>query len=331
MAPLPAAVAATRTAIRRALVSLRLPDDALVMTACSGGADSLALSAAAAFVAPRVGLRAGLVTIDHDLQPGSAERAREVAAWATEIGLAPARVLTVDARGRGEGPEAAARSARYRALTAAAIGTDASAVLLGHTLDDQAETVLLALARGSGPRGIAGMPEVRTVGTVRFVRPFLAVSREQTESACRELGLKPWSDPHNSDPAFARSRVRAAMPVLSDLLGSDLVANLARTAGLVAADTELLDRMAAEAEPGVTEGSALVVSALARLPDALRTRVLRRYALAVGAHPGALGAVHIAALDALIVSWRGQGPVGLPGGIEVRRNGDRLLTRRDNL
>ena len=231
MAVLAPPVAACRVAVRRALTGL--PDGALVLVACSGGADSLALADATGFVAPRAGLRAGLVSVDHGLQPGSAGRAASVADWARTAGFAPAIAVGVQVAGRTGGPEAAARDARYEALAVAAIDCGAAAVLLGHTRDDQAETVLLALARGGGPRGIAGMPARRLVSGVPFLRPLLDVSRVDTRAACAELGLRPWQDPHNADPAYARSRVRAALPVLVEALGADLVDNLARTAALV--------------------------------------------------------------------------------------------------
>jgi tRNA(Ile)-lysidine synthase len=321
MAALAPPVAACRVAVRRALTGL--PDGTLVLVACSGGADSLALADATAFVAPRSGLRAGLVTVDHRLQPGSADRASAVMAWASEAELAPALALAVNVDGRRGGPEAAAREARYEALASAATECDAAAVLLGHTRDDQAETVLLALARGGGPRGLAGMPARRQIRGVPFLRPFLEVSRAETRAACAERGLRPWDDPHNTDPAYARSRVRAAMPVLVDLLGPDLVDNLARTAGLVAADVEALDALAATARGGVanSDGS-LDVEALAALPTAVRTRLLRDLALRLGCPAGSLSAGHIAALDALVTDWHGQGPVNLPGGrVVCRRNG----------
>jgi tRNA(Ile)-lysidine synthase len=322
MAALDPAVAACRLALRAALAGL--PPGALVLAACSGGADSLALASALSFVAPRAGLRAGLITIDHGLQAGSAERAAEVAGWADGVGLAPAEAVpvTVD---RAGGPEAAARAARYAALAGAATRWSAAAVLLGHTRDDQAETVLLALARGGGPRGIAGMPARRLMHGVPFLRPFLDVSRAQTGSACAGLRLRPWADPHNVDPAYARSRVRAAMPLLVETLGPDIVDNLARTARLVAADVEALDALAAAAAgaTGRPDGS-LDVAALAELPTAVRTRVLRDLALRLGAPRAALSATHIDALDALVTDWHGQGPVSLPGGIGVVRSAGRL-------
>jgi tRNA(Ile)-lysidine synthase len=294
-----------------------------VLVACSGGADSLALASATAFVAPRLGLTAGLVTVDHGLQPGSATRARQVAEWGAGLGLEPSVVVPVSVAGRPGGPEAAARDARYEALVRAAVEHHADAVLLGHTLDDQAETVLLALARGAGPRGLAGMPERRVRDGATFLRPFLSVTRAQTRAACAELGLTPWEDPHNVDPAYARARVRAALPVLVETLGADVVANLARTARLVAADVAALDALAAAADVADRDGS-LRVADLAALPAAVRTRILRDFARRLGAPGAALAATHIDALDCLVMNWRGQGPVALPGGIEVSRRDGRL-------
>lgn len=330
MSAVPPAVSAIRVAVRA--VCRSTPADSLVLVACSGGADSLALAAATAFVAPRMGIRAGLVTVDHGLQSGSAQRAVDVVEWASREGLEPALVKAVDVEPYGDGVEAAARTARYAALAQAAVDERAVAVLLAHTRDDQAETVLLALARGGGPRGLAGMPLRRIVHGVAFLRPLLDISREQTLAACAALDLRPWSDPHNEDPAFARSRVRAAMPVLTKALGDDVVANLARTAALVAADTRFLDDLATTAyEQALDSDGALLASHLVAMADPIRTRVLRLFALGVGATPGALSHVHVVALDALVTKWHGQGAVALPGGFDVVRRGDRLLTLRDAL
>src|SRR5579862_3041691 len=222
-----AAVAEIRNAVRDCLADLEHGD--LVLAACSGGADSLALAAALAFVAPRAGLRAGGVTVDHGLQPGSAERAAVVAGLLRSLELDPVHsvAVTVAPAGSAAGPEAAARAARYAALDAVASAAGAVAVLLGHTLDDQAETVLLGLARGSGGRSLAGMPARRGV----YRRPLLGLRRATTAAACAELGLVPWQDPHNPDYRFARARVRhQALPALEEALGPGVAEALARTA-----------------------------------------------------------------------------------------------------
>jgi tRNA(Ile)-lysidine synthase len=324
MAALAPPVAAVRLAVRRALT--RIPADGPVLVACSGGADSLALAAATAFVAPRLGRRAGLVTVDHGLQDGSASRAAEIAEWAEAAGFAPVELTPVVVAGRPGGPEAAAREARYQALIEVAHRHEATAVLLGHTRDDQAETVLLALARGAGPRGLAGMPAERELAGVTLSRPLLDVGRAQTRKACAALGLTPWDDPHNVDPSYARARVRSdVLPVLTATLGPGVLDNLARTAKLIAADTAALDALgrSALADARTADGR-LAVPVLAGLPAAVRTRVLHGWARELGATPAALSHRHIVALDALVTGWRGQGAVHLPGAVRVTRRGDTL-------
>ncbi|HEV7897927.1 MAG TPA: tRNA lysidine(34) synthetase TilS [Planosporangium sp.] len=323
MTALAPSVAAVRVAVRRALAGV--PSGSLVLAACSGGADSLALAAATAFVAPRQGLRCGLVTVDHQLQPGSADRAAAVAKWGEAFGLSPVVSARVEVGGRAGGPEAAAREARYEALIAQARRVGAAAVLLGHTRDDQAETVLLALARGAGPRGLAAMPPRRDVAGVALLRPLLDVARTDTVAACEALGLSVWRDPHNSDPSYARARVRALLPALTDALGPGLVGNLARAAALAAADTEVLDALATKEGADAADGEGgLRISVLADLPAALRTRVLHAWARELGAAGSALSARHVDALDALVTRWHGQGAVALPGALHVTRRDGRL-------
>jgi tRNA(Ile)-lysidine synthase len=335
------AVAAVRLGVRRSLARLE-PGD-LALAACSGGADSLALAAALAFEAPRAGLRGGAITVDHGLQVGSAAQAAVVAATARELGLDPvhsvrAEVATRpahDARradggiGAYPGPEAAARHARYGAIGAVAAECGAAAVLLGHTLDDQAESVLLGLARGSGARSLAGMDEI----TGPYLRPLLGVRREQTRAACAAMGLQPWDDPQNSDQAYARTRVRQQiLPLMEELLGPGIAEALARTAGLLRADADALDAIAKDvAVPEVAEldvagpdVAGLDVAGLAALPAAIRTRVLRRAAIAAGAPAGALTAAHISELDAFVTRWHGQKWADLPGGVRCQRRYGRL-------
>ncbi|MEZ0492456.1 tRNA lysidine(34) synthetase TilS [Kineococcus sp. TBRC 1896] len=314
----PPAVAAVRVAVRRCLRGL---PPGPVLVACSGGADSTALAAATAFEARTAGRRAGLVTVDHGLHPGSAAVAARVVALAGSLGLDPARAVRV-AVGRTGGLEAAARTARYAALEAAAAEAGAVAVLLAHTLDDQAETVLLGLARGSGTRSLAGMPAVRGL----FHRPLLTVPRATVRQACAEEDLPVWEDPANADDRFARVRVRRdVLPLLESALGPGTAAALARTARAARDDADALDALAAGSDP-FADGSAAVDDLLAA-PPALRRRWLRAAALAAGCSASALGAGHVDALEALLLDWRGQGPVHLPGGAEgLRRCGRLVLT-----
>lgn len=313
MSRLDPSVARVRLAVRAVLPPARSAP--LVLVACSGGADSLALAKATGFVAPRQGWRAGLITVDHQLQDGSSEWAKTLVDWAHSEGFEVAQSVAVDV-GTNGGPEAAARVARYHALSASAKQLGASVVLLGHTEDDQAETVLLALARGAGPRGLAGMPVTRQIHGVRFVRPLLTVSRRTCRQACAAEGLSPWDDPHNVDSAYARARVRrAVMPALVEALGEDVVPNLARTASMIAADNGYLDELAL----GFHVDGDLSVTELAELPGPIRTRVLHRWALSLGVPGAALSHRHIGALEALVTDWHGQGPTMLPGGVTVRR------------
>jgi len=312
-------VALVRAAVRSSVADL--PPGALVLVACSGGADSLALAACAAFVAPRAGLRMGAVIVDHGLQPGSSEVAERVRSQLLDLGLDPVVVETVRV-GTSGGPEAAARAARHGALSAVAERLGASAVLLAHTLDDQAETVLLGLARGSGARSLSGMA-LRS-GVLR--RPLLDVRRVQTHSVCEVLGLTPWADPHNDDPRFARVRVRhEVLPTLERCLGPGVAAALARSARLLRDDADALDDWAGRVVDAVPEGVQLDVAALVELPRAVRARVLRMAATGVGSGP--LEASHVTALEALVSDWHGQGPVALPGGGSASRSCGRLHLR----
>jgi tRNA(Ile)-lysidine synthase len=318
-------VAAVRHAVRSVL--LELPPGSLALVACSGGADSVALASALAFEATRPGrtVRAGGVTVDHGLQPGSAQRADAVVRLLSGLGLDPVHCRTVVVGGEG-GPEAAARAARYAALDAVAEREGAAAVLLGHTLDDQAETVLLGLARGSGLRSLAGMAAIAGEQG-RYRRPLLGLARATTRSACADEGLPVWDDPHNADPTYARARVRAAvLPVLEAELGPGVAQALARTAQLARDDADALDAWAASAfaELGTAPDEGLDAAELERLPAAVRRRVLRLAALASGAPAGSLAAVHVVGVDALVTDWRGQGEVSLPGGGSVARRYGRL-------
>jgi tRNA(Ile)-lysidine synthase len=345
MGPHPA-VAEARACVRRCLGDLE-PGD-LILAACSGGADSLALAAALAHEAPRLGLRGGGVTVDHGLQEGSAAQAARVVAALEALGLDPVRQarVTVDGRPGAGGPEAAARHARYTALEQVARQTGAAAVLLGHSLDDQAETVLLGLARGSGARALAGMPARRG----RFRRPLLALGRATLRDACLAQGLDPWDDPHNRDPSYARVRVRQhALPALEEALGPGIAGALARSAAQLSADCDALDAIARTeewriqlavppesgpaAQAGDTAGdgdtatilSVADIEGLGALAPAIRTRVLRRAALLAGCPAGSLSAGHVAALDALVTGWHGQRGADLPGAVRVQRRYGKLL------
>ncbi len=297
-------------------------DDHGLLVACSGGPDSLALAAGCREVARRTGRLLTAVIIDHGLQDGSAEVAAGVVDQLSRSGIAPVEVVAVEVdHGSGDGPEAAARSARYAALHAAADRLGATTILLGHTRDDQAETVLLGLGRGSGTRSLAGM----AVRSGRLLRPLLELPRTTTEQACAEAGLTPWRDPHNSDPAYTRVRVRdRVLPLLESELGPGVAAALARTARLARADADLLDQLAdrAAADCHTGDGAVDCAATLAQ-PTALRTRILRRWLLDRGA--AQVSAAQLGEVDRLLTAWHGQAGVDLPALTVTRRDG-RLVT-----
>ncbi|HEX6367141.1 MAG TPA: tRNA lysidine(34) synthetase TilS [Agromyces sp.] len=302
--------------VRRAVRGV-LPAEGLVLVALSGGADSLALAAGVAFEAPRASLRAGAVIVDHGLQEGSADVAARAAAQTRDLGLDPVVVRRVDAAGGG-GPEASARAARYAALDEVADETGAALVLLGHTLDDQAETVLLGLARGSGAASLGGMP----ARSARYARPLLGIRRAATRQACLDAGLEPWDDPHNIDPSYARVRVRErVMPMLEAELGPGIAEALVRTAEQLREDEEAFDAQIDEFIEEVCEpaeaGIAVSVGALAANPAALRQRIIRHV---VASEFGvSLSRTQTLEVARLVTDWHGQGPIDLPGGIRARR------------
>ena len=317
------AVAEVRRAVRRALDVV--PEGATVLVGLSGGPDSLALAAATAFEAPKRGLRAIAVTVDHGLQDGSADAAAAASAQAGALGL-DARIVRVDASGDG-GPEAAAREARYAALANAAHGSGASAVLVGHTLDDQAETVLLGLARGSGAASLQGMsPSSELAPGVALLRPLLEVRRATTRAACAAEGLEPWDDPHNLDPRFARVRVRErVLPVLEAEVGPGIAEALARTATQLREDAAAFDQMIEETIEDIVEhaeaGISVSVAALAANPAALRHRIIR-HVVASEFHQS-LTRGQTLEVARLVTEWSGQGPIDLPG-CRARRVGGRI-------
>jgi tRNA(Ile)-lysidine synthase len=310
-------LAAVRHAVRRGLGDL--DPGARLVVACSGGADSLALASATVHEGRNEGWYVVGATIDHALQEDSAERAERVVAQLAVLGVdetVGARA-TVDAPGLG--PEAAARAARYALLDQIRERFAADAVLLGHTRDDQAETVVMGLARGSGGRAIAGMRR----SFDHYRRPLLDVSRLDTVTACQVEGLAVWDDPHNSDPAFTRVRVRRrVLPVLEEELGPGVTDALARTADQLRGDMDLLDEYADRALAETSVEGGLSTDAVAGLADPIRTRALRLAALAAGAPPGEMFHQHVLAVDALVTDWHGQKWVDLPGHVRAsRRNG----------
>ena len=312
---------AIRSAVRNALTDCAAGD--LILVAVSGGADSLALAYALSLEAPKLALRVEGVTVDHQLQSQSSVQAEKVVAALATMGIEKTHVIKVDVD-ITDGLEASARRARYAALDSCVEKTGATFVFLGHTRDDQSESVLLGLARGSGARSLSAM----AVRNGKYVRPLLAITREETLGACAEAQLDPWDDPHNADKAFTRVRVRTdVIPNLEKNLGPGISAALARTASLLRDDADALDQLA-ETEFALHDPLSLDISRLEKLPKAIRTRVLRLAIYAAGAPSGSLSADHITPIEALITEWSGQGASDLPGGVRVSRISGRLSLSR---
>lgn len=303
------ALVALRSAVRAALGKFS-PGD-LILVAVSGGADSLALAEAAKLEADKLALKLIGININHQLQVGSEIQSMKVVeqlSFPCEV-----RNITVELV---DGLEASARRARYQALEDFAKESGAVAILLGHTKDDQAETVLLGLARGSGARSLSGMAFENGI----YLRPFLNITRAQTVAACRELNLIPWNDPHNDDLNFLRVRVRKkVLPNLVQELGPGISDALVRSAALLRDDADALDHLAQEFWQ---KDRSLDVGPLAKLPKAIRTRVLRIALLESGVTQ--LSSDQIGQVEALISNWKGQGEVSLPAGVKVSRISGRL-------
>jgi tRNA(Ile)-lysidine synthase len=309
-------VPAVRNAVRSWLEKLEAGDKVLV--AVSGGADSLALAHALSVEAKLRAITVVGVTVDHQLQKESATQAQKTVNQLLVMDL-KCVVKKVDVNIK-DGLEASARTARYEALNEIAISENAVVVFLGHTQDDQAETVLLGLARGSGTRSLSGM----AAQTGIFVRPFLELTRETTESYCKESDLSFWEDPHNQDLQFARVRVRTqAIPVLEETIGPGISEALARSSHLLRDDADALDHWA-QREALTLDLADLECAHLEAMPKAIRTRVLRIAIYAQGAPSGSVTAEHVSVIEALITSWSGQGATNLPGGVKVERISGRL-------
>jgi tRNA(Ile)-lysidine synthase len=303
------ALVALRSAVRAELEKFSAGD--LVLIGVSGGADSLALAFASELEAEKLAIKLIAVVVDHQLQPGSSEIANKVSKTLNlETRIEKVNVEITD------GLEASARRARYVAFEKVAKELSAVAIFLGHTKDDQAETVLLGLARGSGARSLSGM----AIRNGIYVRPFLNITREQTLATCKELNLEPWNDPHNDDQNFLRVRARKnVLPIMERELGPGISDALVRSANLLRDDADALDYLA---DQYWAKEKSLEISKLETLPRAVRTRVLRLALFEKGVSQ--LSSEQVSQVEALISNWKGQGEVSLPAGVKVSRISGRL-------
>jgi len=316
-------VAAIRKAVREQISSL--PPNSTLLVAVSGGADSLALASATAFEGRRLGFKIAAVIIDHDLQKASDQIALRAEAACRRLGLDPILIEKVTVKETGDGLEAAARESRYKGIEKVRKKLSASFVLLGHNLDDQAETVLLGLARGSGLRSIAGMEKIDSER--KLLRPLLGIPRQDLRKACLDQGIKFWDDPHNKDVKFARVRVRKLAGKLEENLGPGFQAALARTAEVAReaddALTELATNLLAKAQikktPRVTRYQ---VEVLAAVSQGLRRKSIHLLAFQAGARN--ISRSQILQVEELITNWHGQKRSTLSG-ITVERVSNQLV------
>jgi len=288
-----------------------------ILFGCSGGADSMALALALFLEAN--GTKVIPIVVDHGLQPSSAEVTTQTISKLKDIGYTQIESAIAQVR-ITDGLEASARRARYQIFNQFIDTHQPKHFLLAHTLNDQAESVLLGLARGSGARSLSGMALENNI----YVRPLLKISRQTTEAACHEGGVEFWSDPHNDDLKFARVRTRKnVLPNLEENLGPGITEALVRSADLLRDDADALDSFAREyfdqADP-----LNLSVNELERLPRAIRSRVLRLAIYQAGAPSGSLSAEHINGAEALISDWHGQKELSLPGDVKLLRNSGRI-------
>lgn len=306
-----------RLAVRAELSDLNAGDTVLV--AVSGGADSSALAAGLLAEAKEKAIRPIAVIIDHALQANSADVAMNTKAELAKAGYTNIEIKRIKVEVT-DGMEASARRARYAALNEIAESTSAVAIFLGHTKDDQAETVLLGLARGSGTRSLSGMAE----RIDKYRRPLLSITRSQTEAACKEVGIKYWSDPHNQSMEYARVRVREkVLPLMEAEIGPGIADALTRSARILRDDADALDQWAEEVLDEI-DPIEMDIETLASLPRAIRSRVMRKAIYLAGAPSGSLSAEHLEPVEALVTAWKGQGPISLPGGVTVARISGRL-------
>ena len=303
--------------IRKAVKPWIADSSQTILFGCSGGADSMALAIALFLEANQT--KVIPVVVDHGLQDGSAQITSQTISKLKEIGYTQVETAVAQVK-ITDGLEASARRARYQIFNQFIDTYRPKYFLLAHTLNDQAETVLLGLARGSGARSLSGMAVENNI----YVRPLLKISRQTTVAACHEGGIEIWSDPHNDDLRFARVRARKnALPILEENLGPGITEALVRSADLLRDDADALDSFALEYF-AQTDPLNLSINELERLPRAIRTRVLRLAIYQAGAPAGSLSAEHINGAEALISDWHGQKELSLPGDVKLLRNSGRI-------
>jgi len=313
------AIADIRRAVRESWQANKI-SKGTVAVACSGGPDSLALAAAAIFEGNRAKIKIAVVIINHNLQPRTDKVAERTAKLVKELGAHHVEVISVSVNKTKTGLEASARDARYKALAEFALRHKVVTTMLGHTLDDQAETVLLGLARGSGARSLSGMNEKSADGN--YLRPLLHIRRATTVAFCRDSNLIYWTDPQNKDTKFSRVKVRSkVLPVLEKELGPGISEALARTAQILQEDALYLDKQAEKlfSKAARTLATEIILDAelLAKAPIALANRVILKALAMLSVEPSRNA---IESVMKLVTNWHGQKPLTLPGVRVIRKS-----------
>lgn len=304
-----------------------------ILVGVSGGADSVALLAVLHKLAPMWKLRLTVAHLNHGIRgPAAAADAAFVADLARrwKLDFVGGRInVPLQARRRRISLEMAGRAARYDFFTKVARARHCDAVATAHTADDQAETILLNLARGTGAAGLAGIPYVGRHGAINVVRPLRDVNRASIERFLRKNHLTWREDATNADPAFLRNRVRhEVLPFLEERINPGIRPALLRASAILAGENEWLNILATEILEQCRDsvkGHTLEAKRLAGFPVAARRRVLRRWLEACGLEAETLSFDAIERLDNLVTDRRGGRAATLSGGRLVRRDGDKLI------
>ncbi|MFZ9840585.1 MAG: tRNA lysidine(34) synthetase TilS [Candidatus Nanopelagicales bacterium] len=290
-----------------------------LIVACSGGPDSVSLAFATAELAPKHNWEVNVVIVDHQWSELSAANAQFAKDQLVAHGITNVEIVVADPT-PAENREAAARDIRYEILKTKSAALNDCPVLLGHTKDDQAETVLMRLVRGSGSKALAGMNPVRDV----FIRPLLSLSRTEVHAAIPET-FSVIDDPANQDDSYLRVRVRKSiLPTMRKDLGEDVVDGLYRSAELLRVDSDYFDQETKQKYQDALVESDLDIQQLSPLHTAIRTRVIQLWLINAGVPSGSLHQIHIKTVDELVSNWHGQKEINLPGGFEVKRSSNRL-------
>ena len=312
-----------RSAIKNFLKNT--PDTAPIGIGCSGGADSLALLAGLSTIyRNRRSQQVHVVIIDHQLQSVTAEVAQTTADYAKAYGFIP-HIVQVNVATTKEGVEAAARTARYDAFETIIKQENLQKFFLAHTMNDQAEQVLLGLLRGSGTRSLSGIRETRDT----YARPFLnSLTRSDTEAVCFEANLDYWNDPHNQSEEYARVVARQFLTEMSGKLKQDFVRPLAKSAQISSEDSEALDFYVLKEYSHFEASHSWSVADIEALPKSVRVKLYKLKLSEMGSHTDSLTFLLLNRVDEFVTDWRGQKEVNFSNGVAVARKNNEIIFQK---